>query len=67
MDKIIFKDCPFCGKDPEVLQQTAGEDHYYICSCVDETCEGWNRETFDDAEACADWWNGRYPNEADTE
>lgn len=56
---MTFKNCPYCGKDPEILQQQSGEDHYYIASCPDMECEGYNREVFDSAEACAAYWNAK--------
>ena len=59
-EKITFNECPFCGEDPEVLQQSVNDDHYFICSCKDTGCRGWNRETFDDAKSCAAWWNSAF-------
>lgn len=63
MAEIVFKDCPFCGKEAEILQQQVGDEIYCICSCPDIECAGYNRVTFDTQIACAEWWNGFVPDE----
>ena len=61
--EIVFRNCPYCGREPEILQQTAGDEIYCIASCPDEGCMGYNRVTFDNQAACAAWWNGFLPDE----
>ena len=63
MDKIVFNECPYCGQDPEILHDKQGEDEYWMCSCLWETCKGYNRETFEDLIACAKWWNTQRDND----
>ena len=49
--------CPFCGKDAQYRQDRDGDTYFYIASCGDMTCDGYNEETFDNKDACCKWWN----------
>ena len=55
--KLEFQNCPYCGSTPTVFYEPVGVDTFFFCSCPDETCEGYNRDTFDDAEELAAHWN----------
>lgn len=49
--------CPFCGNPAQYRSDRDGETYFYIASCEDMTCEGYNENTFDDQDACCKWWN----------